>query len=280
MLAVGNAARLARRRHDEDGRRPRGGAERGRRARRWSRRSRSSGTASSPPRSSRAAPPASSRSSRTSARRARRAPLPARARASSSRAAGDDPDERPRDHDRRPGRRSGTRSPARTVYVEFSDGDRVPARIVGYDLFDDVGLIKVDPARHAARPVPLGDSSAGRRRRAGRGDRQPVRQRRLALGRRRLGDPALDPVAHHAATTCRRDPDRRADQPRQLGRPALRRARPRDRDQRPDPLERHRLGLRGRRLRRADRLRAPLAAAARCRRATSATPSSGSRRRT
>jgi len=42
--------------------------------------------------------------------------------------------------------------------VEFSDGDRVPARIVGYDLFDDVGVLRVDPAQHAVKPVPLGDS--------------------------------------------------------------------------------------------------------------------------
>jgi 2-alkenal reductase len=48
---------------------------------------------------------------------------------------------------------------AHTVYVEFSDGDRVSATVVGYDLFDDVGLIKVDPARHTLDPVPLGDSS-------------------------------------------------------------------------------------------------------------------------
>ena len=50
-------------------------------------------------------------------------------------------------------------TPARQVYVEFSDGDRVSARIVGYDLFDDVGAIRVDPAQHALSPVPLGDSS-------------------------------------------------------------------------------------------------------------------------
>jgi S1-C subfamily serine protease len=48
--------------------------------------------------------------------------------------------------------------PARTVYVEFSDGDRVSAHVVGYDLFDDVGVIKVDPSQHALTPVPLGDS--------------------------------------------------------------------------------------------------------------------------
>jgi 2-alkenal reductase len=49
-------------------------------------------------------------------------------------------------------------TPARRVYVEFRDGDRVPADIVGWDVFDDVGLLKVDPAAHALRPVPLGDS--------------------------------------------------------------------------------------------------------------------------
>jgi 2-alkenal reductase len=46
------------------------------------------------------------------------------------------------------------------LVVEFKDGDRVPARVVGWDVFDDVGLIKVDPAAHPLAPVPLG-SSAG-----------------------------------------------------------------------------------------------------------------------
>jgi 2-alkenal reductase len=50
-------------------------------------------------------------------------------------------------------------SPARTVYVEFSDGDRVTAIVVGVDLFDDVGLLRVDPSQHSLDPVPLGDSS-------------------------------------------------------------------------------------------------------------------------
>lgn len=48
---------------------------------------------------------------------------------------------------------------AGTVYVEFRDGDRVEAKIVGWDIFDDVGLLKVDPADHSLEPVPLGDSS-------------------------------------------------------------------------------------------------------------------------
>ena len=47
---------------------------------------------------------------------------------------------------------------ATTTYVEFRDGDRVPARIVGWDLFDDVGLVKIDPNAHELEPVPLGDS--------------------------------------------------------------------------------------------------------------------------
>jgi 2-alkenal reductase len=48
---------------------------------------------------------------------------------------------------------------ASSVFVEFRDGDRVPARIVGWDVYDDVGVIKVDPGQHGLSPVPLGDSS-------------------------------------------------------------------------------------------------------------------------
>jgi 2-alkenal reductase len=48
---------------------------------------------------------------------------------------------------------------AASVYVEFRDGDRVPAKVVGWDVFDDVGLLKVDPEDHELSPVPLGDSS-------------------------------------------------------------------------------------------------------------------------
>jgi 2-alkenal reductase len=48
---------------------------------------------------------------------------------------------------------------AREVFVEFRDGDRVPARVVGWDLFDDIALLKVDPKHHSLAPVPLGDSS-------------------------------------------------------------------------------------------------------------------------
>jgi 2-alkenal reductase len=49
--------------------------------------------------------------------------------------------------------------PADRVYVEFQDHDRVEAKIVGWDVFDDSGLIRVDPSAHALAPVPLGDSA-------------------------------------------------------------------------------------------------------------------------
>jgi S1-C subfamily serine protease len=54
---------------------------------------------------------------------------------------------------------SSVAQPADRVYVEFQDHDRVEATIVGWDVFDDVGLLKVRPAAHALAPVPLGDSA-------------------------------------------------------------------------------------------------------------------------
>ena len=50
--------------------------------------------------------------------------------------------------------------PADRVYVEFQDHDRVEAKIVGWDVFDDVGLIRVAAGAHALAPVPLGNSAA------------------------------------------------------------------------------------------------------------------------
>ena len=46
------------------------------------------------------------------------------------------------------------------VYVEFSDGNRVPATIRGFDPNADVALIKVDPAGLDLNPLPLGDSES------------------------------------------------------------------------------------------------------------------------
>jgi S1-C subfamily serine protease len=48
---------------------------------------------------------------------------------------------------------------ATSLFVEFSNGDRVDGEIVGYDVFSDVGLVQVDPASHRLAPLPLGTSS-------------------------------------------------------------------------------------------------------------------------
>jgi S1-C subfamily serine protease len=47
---------------------------------------------------------------------------------------------------------------AKEVYVEFADGNRVPARILGADPNADVALLKIDPKGLTLRPLPLGDS--------------------------------------------------------------------------------------------------------------------------
>jgi S1-C subfamily serine protease len=49
---------------------------------------------------------------------------------------------------------------AEHLYVEFADGDRVEAKIVGWDLYDDVGLIRISTTAHRLTPVPLGESAA------------------------------------------------------------------------------------------------------------------------
>ena len=149
---------------------------------------------------------------------------------------------------------------ASRVYVVFADGDRIPGEIVGWDLFNDIGVVKVDPRDHAVAPVPLGDSSRVVVGEPVAAIGSPFGQESSLVGRRRLGDRALDPVADLGLRRLRRDPDRRADQPRQLGRPAARRPRPGDRDQRPDPLRLRQRG--GRRVRDSDQLRAPLDGAA------------------
>jgi S1-C subfamily serine protease len=48
------------------------------------------------------------------------------------------------------------------VFVEFADGERAPARVIGWDLFNDTGVIEIGDTDHPLRPVPLGDSDAVR----------------------------------------------------------------------------------------------------------------------
>ena len=48
---------------------------------------------------------------------------------------------------------------ASRVFIGFKDGDRAKAEIVGWDVYDDVALLRVSPEAHELSPVPLGDSS-------------------------------------------------------------------------------------------------------------------------
>jgi S1-C subfamily serine protease len=49
---------------------------------------------------------------------------------------------------------------AKEVYVEFADGNRVPAKIVGADPNADVALLKIAPKGLTLRPLPLGSSAS------------------------------------------------------------------------------------------------------------------------
>jgi S1-C subfamily serine protease len=55
-------------------------------------------------------------------------------------------------------RESGTLKPATRLFVEFNDRDRVRAEFVGFDPYDDVGVLRVDVGAHRLNPIPLGDS--------------------------------------------------------------------------------------------------------------------------
>jgi S1-C subfamily serine protease len=56
----------------------------------------------------------------------------------------------------------------RDFFVHFEDGNALPAKLVGFDLFDDVAILKVDPARErltvlqfgSARQLKVGDPLA------------------------------------------------------------------------------------------------------------------------
>jgi len=57
------------------------------------------------------------------------------------------------------GEATGKATAANKLFVEFQDRDRIPAKVVGWDIYDDVGVIKVNPADHHLDAVPLGDSA-------------------------------------------------------------------------------------------------------------------------
>ena len=49
---------------------------------------------------------------------------------------------------------------AEQVFVELADGERLPARVVGWDVFTDVAVLEVTPPEGGLRPLPLGVSSS------------------------------------------------------------------------------------------------------------------------
>ena len=49
---------------------------------------------------------------------------------------------------------------ATEVFVRFADGNSVPAKVVGFDLFDDIGVVKVDPADQPLTVLSFGDEGS------------------------------------------------------------------------------------------------------------------------
>jgi S1-C subfamily serine protease len=54
---------------------------------------------------------------------------------------------------------SGKRKPAKEVFVEFPDRNVVEAKILGFDPFADVALLKVEPDGFALHPLELGNDA-------------------------------------------------------------------------------------------------------------------------
>ena len=111
------------------------------------------------------------------------------------------------------------------VVVKFGpDGRNIDGEVRGTDPSSDLAVVHIDPgsapAQRQAAAVRRLAQGPGRRHRDR--DRQPVRPRPHRDRGHRLGPRALDPGAQRLLDR-RGHPDRRADQPRQLGRPAARR---------------------------------------------------------
>jgi S1-C subfamily serine protease len=51
-------------------------------------------------------------------------------------------------------------TPAKQIYIQFADGNRVEGKVIGTDLNSDVALIKIDPAGLTLTPLRLGQSHA------------------------------------------------------------------------------------------------------------------------
>ena len=138
---------------------------------------------------------------------------------------------------------------AESVKVRFADGKSYDATVVGVDASTDLAVLKVDAPASALHPIELADSS-----------QVAVGDVVVAIGSpfglensvtagivSALGRSMQAPNGY---TITGADPDRRRDQPRQLGRPA---ARPRRQGRRRQRADRERVGRQRRR-----RLRDPV----------------------
>ena len=141
---------------------------------------------------------------------------------------------------------------AREVYVQFADGNQVPAKIVGVDPNADVGLLKVDPkglrpARRCrsgrAPDVQVGEPGGGDRRRRS-ASRSRCRSASISATDRTITSLTGFDIAGALQTDA-------AINHGNSGGPLRQRARPGDRHQLADPVDRRR--RRGRRLRGAGR---------------------------
>ena len=140
---------------------------------------------------------------------------------------------------------------ASKIEVAFSDENTVDAKLLGSDASTDVALLKVKASKKVLKPLDLGDSS-----KLEVGDAVVAIGNPFGLDRTVttgiVSAPAAQARGAERLHDRQRDPDRRRDQPRQLGRPAARQPRPRDRDQLPDRHGRRGWRLDRHRLRRAD----------------------------
>ena len=144
---------------------------------------------------------------------------------------------------------------AKTIEVKLGESDHeYKAEVVGTDPASDLALIKVEAPVERTRPADPGRLREDGSRRPGGRDRQPVRARPDRHQRHRLGAAAADPGAERLLDR-QRDPDRRGDQPRQLGRPADQLGRRSDRHQLADRDRRRQRRQRRHRLRDPDQHR-------------------------